>query len=80
MKVEEPVPFFENDHAYYMECSLEMGGWCELRFESATAFTDGRVMVVTFEPRVIRGKDLPARKMQDPKTFVAMLNKRRGRG
>ncbi|HVY60198.1 MAG TPA: hypothetical protein VHF22_01035, partial [Planctomycetota bacterium] len=80
MKVVEPVEFDRGDDAYYMECSLDLGGWCQVRFEAATAFTNGRVFVATLEPRVIRAKDVPAPKTMSPKDFVALLNKNRRRG
>ena len=79
MKVFEPVDFEVKHESCYLEGQLEMGGWCELRFEAATVFTDGRVLVATFAPRVIRAKDVPAPKAMSPKEFAGLLAKKRRR-
>lgn len=79
MKVLTPVQFDPSDEAAYLEASLEIGGWCDMKFESAAAFTDGRLFVVTLGPRVIRGKDLPPGKAKTPREFVELLKKMRRR-
>jgi hypothetical protein len=79
MHVRAPVEFLPGQEAHYIEASLERGGWCELRFESATVFTDGRVLVATFEPRVIRAQDVPPPKVMSPKEFTALLAAKRRR-
>jgi len=79
MKVYETVDFSARQDAHYLEAQLDVGGWCELRFEAATVFTDGRVLVATFQPRVIRAKDVPAPKVMSPKEFAGLLASKRRR-
>jgi hypothetical protein len=80
MKVVKPVEFTPAEGAFYFEGSLELGGWCDMRFESGAAFSDGRVLAVELQPRVVRGKDVPPPAPKDPKEFVALLRQARRRG
>jgi hypothetical protein len=79
MKVDTPVDFAPDENACYFEATLDLGGWCDMRFGGASVFSDGRVLVVTLEPRVVRGKDIPPPKGVDPKQFASMLAKMRRR-
>jgi hypothetical protein len=79
MKLLTPVDFTPDEEAFYFEGSLELGGWCEMRFESVAAYGDARLLIVQFQPRVVRGKDIPPGKAKDPKQFVELLRKMRRR-
>jgi hypothetical protein len=80
MKVDMPVEFGPDEQACYFEATLDLGGWCDMRFGGASVFFDGRVLVVSLEPRVVRGKDIPKPKGVDPKQFASMLARMRRRG
>ncbi|MFC1707020.1 hypothetical protein ACFL59_09410 [Planctomycetota bacterium] len=79
MQMDDVIDFELDFGVHYMRVSLEVGAWCEMRFEAGSAFTDGRVLVVTLKPRVLRSKDIPAKPPMSPSDFVKLLNARRGR-
>jgi hypothetical protein len=79
MSLDETLNFDPVHGAHFIRASLELGGWCEMRFEAGSAFTDGRVLVIKLQPRVVRGKDVPTKAKVSPRMFAQMLRDMRGR-
>jgi hypothetical protein len=79
MKVETPVAFEREEGAAYLEATIEIGGWCDMRFAGASLFGNARVFVATLEPRIARSRNAPPPNAKGEKDFADLLKRRRGR-
>ncbi len=75
----EPTRFEPAEGAAHFIWSMNPGGFFKLRFEAVEAFSDGKVLLAAFKPRVTRQKDIPPPSAFDPKKLVQELKARRGR-